>query len=83
MGKWVIFVKKLKTMTAAIDEKTFKKVLFELMVEQPDYFKNLLRQIINEKTQAVSDEKTERQKRLEKIIENNFAEYDDVFRALA
>ena len=70
-------------MTAAIDEKTFKKVLFELMVEQPDYFKNLLRQIINEKTQAVSDEKTERQKRLEKIIENNFAEYDDVFRALA
>ena len=70
-------------MTATIDEKTFKKVLYELMIEQPDYFKNLLRQIINEKTQAVSDEKTERQKRLEKIIENNFAEYDDVFRALA
>ena len=70
-------------MTATIDEKTFKKVLYELMIEQPDYFKNLLRQIINEKTQAVSDEKTERQKRLEQIIENNFAEYDDVFKALA
>ncbi len=70
-------------MTAQIDEKTFKKVLYELMVEQPDYFKNLLRQIINEKKEALSDEKTERRKRLEKIIDENFAEYDDVFRALA
>ncbi len=66
-------------MTATIDEKTFKKVLYELMVEQPDYFKNLLRQIVEEKT----DYKTERRKRLEKIINEDFAEYEDVFKALA
>ena len=66
-------------MTAQIDEKTFKKVLYELMIEQPDYFKNLLRQIVEEKT----DHKTERRKRLEKIIQEDFAEYEDVFKALA
>ncbi len=66
-------------MTATIDEKTFKKVLYELMVEQPDYFKNLLRQIVEEKT----DYKTERRKRLEKIIQEDFTEYEDVFKALA
>lgn len=66
-------------MTAQIDEKTFKKVLYELMVEQPEYFKNLFRQIVEEKT----DHKTERRKRLEKIIQEDFAEYEDVFKALA
>lgn len=70
-------------MNATIDEKTFKKVLYELMVEQPDYFKNLFRQIINEKAESISDEKSDRHKELEKIIDEDFARFDDVFRALA
>ena len=70
-------------MTALVDEKTFKKVLFELMIEQPDYFKNLFRQIINEKTGSSSNAEVERLKELNKIIDEDFARFDDVFRALA
>ena len=53
------------------------------LIEQPDYFKNLFRQIINEKTGSSSNAEVERLKELNKIIDEDFARFDDVFRALA
>jgi hypothetical protein len=60
-------------MTAIIDKNMLKQALRELIHEEPDFFKQLLAEIY-------SDLKKEH---LEKIVNEDFKEYGDVFKALA
>lgn len=63
-------------MTQVIDRESLLVALRDLVREDPNTFKSLIKE---------ADENIEKQKkeRLEQIINEDFAEYDDVFRALA
>lgn len=65
-----------KTMEAILDKEQISKSLKELAVSEPDFVKHLLLEVANELKQ------TKRQ-RLEGIINEDFNEYEAVFRALA
>jgi len=65
------------------DKEILKSALAELIQEQPSLFKEVIREILEENKIIVSDEQLERRKRLEAILEEDFSQYDDVFRALA
>ena len=60
-------------MTQVIDKEALKEALLKLAKEEPTFFKDLVRdaekQTVNEK--------------LKKIVEEDFEEYDEVFKALA
>ncbi len=67
---------KSKTMTQVIDRESLKAALRELIREEPTFIKGLISKIED-------DEKSEKRLRLERIVEEDFAEYDEVFKALA
>jgi hypothetical protein len=79
--KKCIFVLKLPTfictiMTAVLDKTLIEKTLKELVIQEPDYVSDLLRQIGEEL-------KVAKRKRLEEIVNEDFKEYGEVFKALA
>lgn len=53
-----------------------RKSLKELIDSDPDFVKNLLEEVSN-------DLKQRKTQRIQEIIDEDFNEYDDVFRALA
>ncbi|MFT6321532.1 MAG: hypothetical protein ACJAT4_002462 [Granulosicoccus sp.] len=61
-----------------VDRSLLKSVLIEILKEQPHLLKSVVEEIIKEKN---NDELNE--KELIKMIDKDFEEYDDVFRALA
>lgn len=63
-------------MTQVIDRESLLVALRELVREDPNTFKSL----INEADENIEKQRKER---LEQIVNEDFAEYDDVFRALA
>ena len=60
-------------MASTIDKDLVKKSLKELMVSDPNYVSELILELSNEL----------KKKELEKIVADNFREYDEVFKALA
>lgn len=63
-------------MTTVLDKEILKKSLIDLAKTEPDFIRELISEI-NE------DLKKSRKQRLEAIINEDFKEYEDVFRALA
>lgn len=60
----------------ALEKETLKKSLLQLAHEEPDFVRELLLEV-------KEDLKKARRKRLEDIVEEDFKEYDEVFKALA
>lgn len=60
-----------------------KEALCELIREEPETFKKMLKEIIAELLQQDDNSKQVKRQRLEQIINEDFAEYEAVFRALA
>ena len=63
-------------MTTVLDKEILKKSLIDLAKTEPDFVQELVSEI-NE------DLKKSKKQRLESIINEDFKEYEDVFRALA
>ena len=63
-------------MDVGIDKEQLRKSLKELAITEPDFVKALLLEIAN-------DLKHTKHQRLESIVNEDFAEYEAVFRALA
>lgn len=63
-------------MEATLDKEQISKSLKQLAVSEPDFVKGLLLEIANELKQM-------KRQRLEQIVNEDFAEYEAVFRALA
>lgn len=59
-----------------LDREKFKESLIELAKNDPNYLRELLYEV-------KEDLKKSRRQRLEQIINEDFEEYEDVFRALA
>ncbi|TDB69194.1 hypothetical protein [Arundinibacter roseus] len=59
-----------------IDKVIFKKALIELASNDPVYLRELLLEVKD-------DLKKAKRKRLEEIVNEDFEEYEEVFRALA
>lgn len=60
-------------MANIIDKELVKQSLKELMISDPNYVSELIIELSNEL----------KKKELEKIVTDNFKEYDEVFKALA
>ena len=60
-------------MANIIDKELVKQSLKELLVSDPNYVSELITELSNEL----------KKKELEKIVADNFKEYDEVFKALA
>ncbi len=63
-------------MATILDKEQISKSLKELAVSEPDFVKHLLLEVAN-------DLKQSKRHRLEEIINEDFSEYEAVFRALA
>lgn len=66
-----------------IDKTVLKSIIREILLENKSLFKETIKEILIENQIIVSNEQKERRERLEKMIDNDFEKYDDVFKALA
>lgn len=63
-------------MTAVLDKNIVKEALRELLHEEPETFKKLLKEVLSEEAEATTEE-------FELLIQKNFQRFDATFRALA
>ena len=66
-----------------LDRKALKSVIKEILKEDVSLFKEALRELLVENQVIASSEQNNRRKRLEKMVNDDFDKYDDVFKALA
>ncbi len=69
-------------MGQVINQEDLKRAIQQLIVDQPDYFKNIIKEIVTENLELLPDMQ-EREQRVDKIIDKHFDRFDDVFKALA
>lgn len=69
-------------MEQVINQDDLKRAIQQLIVDQPDYFKNIIKDIVTENLELLTDME-EREQRIDKIIDKHFDRFDDVFKALA
>lgn len=60
----------------------FKTIFIEILEEKPDFFFKVLKKLIEERKENVETE-AEQDARFEKILNEDFAEYKNVFNRLA
>lgn len=63
-----------------VSQNQVKQALLEIMDERPSYFKELLKEIIEEKNKI---EESKRDAEVDAIINEDFTEYESVFKRLA
>ncbi|GHB88140.1 hypothetical protein [Persicitalea jodogahamensis] len=63
-------------MATVLDKETVKEALRELIHEEPDTFKTLLKEIFTEENSGNDEE-------FDRLLKENFEKYGDTFRALA
>jgi len=66
-----------------IDKSVLKAIIREIIKEDISLFKDTIKEILVENQIIVSSEQKERRERLEKLINDDFKKYDEVFKALA
>lgn len=66
-----------------VDRAVLKSIIKEALREDTTLFKDIIKEIIIENQVVVSKGQEERRKKLEKMIQEDFEKYDDVFKALA
>jgi hypothetical protein len=63
-------------MTNVVDKELLKRTLKELVIHEPNFVKNLITEINDDLVKT-------KKERLESIVDEDFAEYQKVFEALA
>ena len=66
-----------------IDKAQLKSVIKEVLAEDPVLFKSVVKEILIEHQIIVSKDQRERRARIEKLIDEDFDHYDEVFKSLA
>ena len=66
-----------------IDKSVLKSIIREIIKEDISLFKETIKEILVENQIIVSKEQKDRRERLEKLIDDDFRKYDEVFKALA
>lgn len=66
-----------------IDKAQLKAAIKEVLTEDPALFKSVIKEVLADHQIIVSDEQGERRARIEKMIDEDFDQYDDVFKSLA
>jgi len=66
-----------------VDKEVLKSVITEVLIENPNYFKEILTEILSENNIIESNTKNERSSRLKEMIQEDFDKYGEVFKSLA
>lgn len=66
-----------------VDRNVLKAVIKEILIEDFSLFKDAIKEILAENQIITSSDQANRTAKIEKMIENDFQEYDEVFTALA
>lgn len=66
-----------------IDKSVLKSIIREILKEDMSLFKDIIKEVLMENQVIVSKEQKERRGKLEKLIDDDFEKYDEVFKALA
>jgi Tfp pilus assembly pilus retraction ATPase PilT len=66
-----------------VDKEVLKSVITEVLIENPNYFKEILTEILSEHSIIDSNVKNERSSRLKEMIQEDFDKYGAVFKSLA
>lgn len=66
-----------------INRDQLKSVIKEILTEDPTLFKSVVREILADHQIIVSEEQRDRRAKLEKMIDEDFDQYDEVFKSLA
>lgn len=66
-----------------VDKEVLKSVITEILIENPNYFKEILTEILSENSIIESNINNERSSRLKEMIQKDFDKYGDVFKSLA
>ena len=65
------------------DKILLKSIIKEILKEDISLFKDTIKEILVENQIIVSNEQREKRNRIEQLIEDDFKQYDAVFKALA
>ncbi len=65
-----------------VDKAILKAVIKEMLLEDISIFKGVIKEILAENQVIISKEQENRRKRLEMLIDEDFDNYDEVFKAL-
>ena len=66
-----------------IDRATLKSIIKEILKEDINIFKDIIKELLIENQVIASKEQAERRARLEQMINEDFDKYDEVFQSLA
>ena len=66
-----------------VDKVTLKAIIKEILMEDVSIFKEVIKEILAENQVITSKDQGERRKKLEQLIDEDFDNYDEVFKALA
>ncbi|TXB60562.1 hypothetical protein [Phaeodactylibacter luteus] len=66
-----------------VDKEVLKSVITEVLIENPNYFKEILTEILSENSIIDSNVRNKRSNRLEEMIQEDFDKYGEVFKSLA
>lgn len=70
-------------MDTQFDRATLKNMIREILMEDPDLLKGLIEEVIRENYLRKPESPKTRKNRLTKMIDEDFARYDTVFKDLA
>jgi hypothetical protein len=66
-----------------IDKTILKSTIKEILIEDTSIFKDIIREILIENKIIGDNAESERQQKIEALIDADFDKYEDVFKALA
>lgn len=66
-----------------VDKAVLKSTIKEILIEDTSIFKEIIREILIENKVIGEDAESQRQQKIEALIDADFDKYDDVFKALA
>ncbi len=66
-----------------VDRARLKTIIKEILQEDISLFKDITKEILIENQVITSNSQEERRRNLEKMIDEDFDKYDDVFKSLA
>ena len=66
-----------------VDRTVLKEVIRELLIEDSKLFKEIIEEILKENKVIISEDQLEKRRHIERMIQEDFDKYDEVFRKLA
>lgn len=71
------------TASSLPDKAILKNMVIEILKEEPQLIKAIVKEVLEENQIIISDPQQERRKQIEAMINEDFDKYDNVFKALA